>query len=101
MARKQHSHEAGYIAERMNPFVPGKKVVIYIAADQGIDVGTKYAVVCDAHSTLAGETSIPKARVAMKRPDNFCDGCRNRLIGCADSLAFYGSRRLGNKDHDL
>jgi hypothetical protein len=60
----------------MNPFVPGTKVVIYIAADQGIDVEATYAVVCDAHSTLVGETSIPSARGSMKRPDNFCDGCR-------------------------
>ena len=74
---KIHSHEAGYIAERLNPFIPGEKVVIYRANEQGIDVGIfKYAVVCDAHDTVVGESSIPKARMSMKRPDNFCDECR-------------------------
>ena len=33
--RKRHSTDAGYIAERMNPFVPGRKIVIYRAAEQG------------------------------------------------------------------
>ena len=75
MNRKQHNGEAGYIAERTNPFVPGTKVVIYIAEDQGIDVGGKYAIVCDAHSTLGSATNLPDARIQMKRPDNFCDYC--------------------------
>ena len=76
MARKVHNDEEGYIAERMNPFIR-QKVVIYLAEEQGIDVdGMRYAVVCDAHGTLVGETSIPRARLAMKRPDNFCDECR-------------------------
>lgn len=80
MNRKQHSAEAGYIAERMNPHCPGFKVCIYRAAEQGIDVGGKpYAVVCDAHGTIAGEASIPRARQSMKAPENFCDGCR-RLV---------------------
>ena len=78
MSRKQHNDELGYIAERMNPFVAGKKVVIYIAAEQGIDTGgKKYAIVCDAHSTIAGATNLPDARVVMKRPDNFCEDCLN------------------------
>ena len=77
MNRKIHSHEAGYIAERMNPFINGQKVVIYRAKEQGLDVGEyKYAVVCDAHNTIVGESSILKARASMKNPDNFCDGCR-------------------------
>ena len=75
--RKQHSLDAGYIAERMNPHVPATKVVIYTAAEQHIDtVGQKYAVVCDAHSTHGGTTSIPRARVLMKRPEEFCLACR-------------------------
>ena len=36
--RKRHSSEAGYIAERMNPFVPDTKVVIYRAAEQGLEL---------------------------------------------------------------
>ena len=73
MNRKRHSGEAGYIAERMNPYVPDTKVVIYIAKEQGIDCEHKYAVVCDTHGSIASETSIPKARVPMKWPDNFRD----------------------------
>ena len=76
MSRKIHNNDAGYIAERMNPFVDGKKVVIYVAEEQGLDVaGYKYAVVCDAHGTLNGDSSIPKARILMKHPDNFCEEC--------------------------
>jgi len=78
MTRKQHNTEPGYIAERMNPFVAGSKVVIYIADEQGLDVGDcKYAVVCDAHSTLVGTTNIPRARASMKNPAEFCQGCRD------------------------
>lgn len=75
--RKQHNQDAGYIAERMNPFVPGTKVVIYIAAEQGIDAwGDKYAVVCDAHSNIGGRTNLPEARHFMKNPCDFCQDCR-------------------------
>lgn len=75
MNRKKHSHESGYLAERKNPFVPTEKVVIYTAEKQGIDVGSnKYAVVCDAHGTICGTTSIPKARALMKYPE-FCEEC--------------------------
>ena len=74
--RKQHNQEAGYVAERMNPHVKGCKVVIYVAEKQGMDVGEKYAVVCDSHSTLVGDSSLKAARLSMKAPENFCDGCR-------------------------
>lgn len=74
MPRKIHSSEPGYVAERRNPYAPGK-VTIYIAELQGIDVAPdKYAVVCDAHATLVGVSSIPKARQFMKYPE-FCEEC--------------------------
>jgi len=80
MNRKRHSLEAGYIAERRNHLIPGLvavKVTIYVAAEQGIDVaGSRYAVVCDAHGTLCGATSMPKARQLMKQPEAFCLQCR-------------------------
>ena len=86
MARKQHNTEAGYIAERMNPHVPGRKVVIYIAAEQGIDAFAdregnphKYAVVCDQHGQIGGTTNLPKARELMKAPEDFCTGCRGTV----------------------
>ncbi len=75
--RKKHSREAGYIAERMNPHVPGKKVVIYRAAEQGLDdKDGKYAVVCDAHRTVDNVGNIPHARCLMKAPETFCLECR-------------------------
>lgn len=81
MNRKQHNTEAGYVAERMNPFVPGTKVTIYDAAKQGIDTGgTRFAVVCDAHATIIGETSLPLARASMKNPSNFCEQCRSVVL---------------------
>jgi hypothetical protein len=49
-------------------------VVIYVAEQQSIDSGAKYAVVCDAHKTIAGATSIPAARIMMKHPE-FCEAC--------------------------
>jgi hypothetical protein len=74
MNRKIHSNEAGYVAERKNPFAAGK-VTIYVATQQGIDVAPdKYAVVCDAHATIVGVSSIPKARQFMKCPE-FCEEC--------------------------
>ncbi|KKM85892.1 hypothetical protein LCGC14_1284590 [marine sediment metagenome] len=78
--RKVHSKELGYIAERMNPHIGGSKVVIYVAGKQDMDVGSnKYAVFCDGHNTLVGTTSIPKARILMKQPEQFCDSCRNLI----------------------
>ena len=75
--RKVHNHETGYVAELVNPHVPGRKVVIYEAETQGLDVGDQdYAVVCDAHGTIAGCSDIRLARQTMKAPENFCDGCR-------------------------
>jgi len=75
--RKIHNKELGYIAERKNPFAPGK-VTIYIASLQGIDVTPdKYAVVCDTHTTLVGASSIPKARQFMKYPE-FCEECMEK-----------------------
>ena len=75
--RKQHNNDAGYIAERMNPYAHGTKVVIYYADQQGLDTGgNKYAIVCTAHGTIVGDTSLPRSRSSMKDPANFCEDCR-------------------------
>ncbi len=74
--RKPHNEDAGYIAERRNPHAAGS-VTIYEATPQGIDTGgARYAVVCQAHATIIGETSIRGARLSMKEPAGFCDECR-------------------------
>jgi len=88
MNRKRHNHEAGYIAERVNPFVPHTKVVIYNANEQGIDVAEyKYAVVCDAHGQIGGEDSVRLARQSMKQPDDFCVECR---VLAEETTAMFG-----------
>ncbi len=80
--RKRHSNESGYVAERLNPNRRGHKVVIYLAEAQGIDVnGLRYATVCDQHGQVQGWPSLPKARFAMKNPDEFCTDCRNEAKG--------------------
>jgi len=75
--RKPHNEESGYIAERI--FAPsGSHIVIYIAAEQVIDVGVhKYAVMCSKHATIAGADSIPTARKVMKAAD-FCEECMSQ-----------------------
>lgn len=71
--RKPHNRDAGYIAERRNP-LSGGHTVIYHAEQQGIDAGGRYAVVCDAHGTICGTSSVPKARSLMKSAE-FCEHC--------------------------
>lgn len=72
--RKPHNEDAGYIAELIFQ-LSGSHIVIYLAREQGIDVGAdKYAVVCSKHATMTGTTSLPKARAIMKAAD-FCEEC--------------------------
>lgn len=80
--RKPHNGDAGYIAEKI--YGPScAHIVIYVAADQGIDAGPdKYAIVCTLHGTIMGAASVAKARPVMKLPE-FCEACMNereRLI---------------------
>jgi len=79
-----HKGDAGFVAERDNPFAPGTKVVVYKAAQQGIDVGPdRYAVVCDAHGSILGDSSAKAARSDMAHPAEFCEGCRARAAELA------------------
>lgn len=74
--RKRYSGNAGYIAQRK---FYDAYIVIYLAAEQGIDVGeNKYAVSCETHGEMVGVTSLKNARSAMKAPD-YCSGCRPYL----------------------
>lgn len=79
--RKPHNQDAGYIAEKQ---YQGSHIVIYRADEQGIDVGSdKYAVVCSAHSTICGASSLPLARLSMKYPE-FCQDCMDNDRGFDD-----------------
>lgn len=52
-------------------------VVIYDAAESGIDVGgDRYAVVCEAHGVIVGERAMVRARLSMRASENFCGECR-------------------------
>lgn len=76
-SRKPYNSDAGYVASRRNEINHGW-VVIYVAADQGIDVvPDKYAVVCQEHKTICGVSSIPKARPFLKIPE-FCEACMSQ-----------------------
>lgn len=72
--RKPYNDKAGYVCSRRNEINRGW-VVVYIAEEQGIDVGPdRYAVVCETHATICGASSIPKARPFLKYPE-FCEEC--------------------------
>jgi hypothetical protein len=80
--RKPYNENAGYVASRHNIINYGW-VVIYVAAEQGIDVGTdKYATVCEKHGTTCGTTSVARARSFLKFPE-FCEECMDeaRALG--------------------
>ena len=82
--RKPYNHLAGYKASRKNSLT-GDWVVIYIAEEQGVDVAPdRYAVSCEAHSTLVGASSMPQARAGMKNPDMWCEACQELANGGSD-----------------
>lgn len=49
-------------------------ITIYNASECGMDVGKKYAVVCETHNCLVGTSSLTRAHQIMKCPD-FCEKC--------------------------
>lgn len=74
---------AGYVARARGVGGVGW-VVVYRAAAQGVDVGgLRYAVSCEMHSTVVGDATRASALESMRRPDNFCDECRDAV----DALA--------------
>lgn len=78
--RKPYNDCKGYVASRHN-LINGGWVVIYRAAEQGIDVGEyKYAVVCEKHATILGVTSVAKGRSLLKYPE-FCEECMRDIDG--------------------
>ena len=92
-ARAQHSRDAGYIAERKNPYAPSKMIVIYHAKAQGIDVDDRLAVVCHAHGTTVSARTVTQAKQTMKNPAGWCDGCR-RLAAEQERPRFRTSEEM-------
>jgi hypothetical protein len=70
--------EAGHIAEAVYA-ASGSRIVVYVASEQGIDCGARYAVVCSAHATILGESSLRSARRTMRHPE-FCEDCMNASL---------------------
>lgn len=71
------SSHAGYVGHAVYK-ATGARIVVYVAQEQGLDVDGRYAVVCELHSTLAGETSKRRALRDMRRPE-FCEDCMNGM----------------------
>jgi hypothetical protein len=73
--RKPYNDRAGYVASLRSGAAAGW-VVIYEAADAGLDVGgARYAVCCESHGTLVGCGGLKGARSSMKAPASFCEAC--------------------------
>ena len=51
---------------------------VYIASEQGIDVDTKYAVVCETHSTILEGRTLKTAKFDAGRSWDWCDGCQSK-----------------------
>lgn len=81
--RKPFNDRAGYVASRKNALTNIHNV-IYIASEQGIDVGDKYVTVCEAHGTMIGSPNIPTARIDMKDASQWCGVCRSLLSNISD-----------------
>jgi len=52
---------------------------IFVAIEQGIDCGDKYAVVCRDHATILGVPTLAHAHDAATDPTQFCDDCRIKI----------------------
>ena len=71
--RKPHSDRDGYIASRLGPL---GWVVLCLSEPQRLDAEGKYAVTCEAHSSIGYAASVPKGRAMMRDPSSFCVECR-------------------------
>lgn len=73
----QPSEQAGYLAHRDT--ITGR-TVLYEAAAQGLDAGgMRYAIVCEQHGCVGGDSSKRRAMVSLRHPRNFCEQCEREL----------------------
>lgn len=62
----------------------GTLITIYLANEQGIDVGDqKYAVVCRDHGSILGVSTLAEAHSWLAMPAEWCDACR---MGTTDNV---------------
>lgn len=89
--------QAGYIKHRT--FEPsGSRIVVYRASEQGIDIGERYAVVCELHGMISGVSSKRQALADMRHPIDFCAECMESV--CEDLCAEGLLERVEPDDHD-
>lgn len=69
-AKSEHPNadDAGFI-------YGAKHAVVYDSVEQGVDAGSKYAVVCE-HGNLVTDDSLVRAKQSARWPWNFCEKCR-------------------------
>lgn len=87
--------DAGALARRV--WVPsGSVIAVYHSRDLGVDpLAGKFTTVCEKHGTMAGSSSLGRAKAAMEYPE-FCGEC---MSGKASrDYTFKGSADLGYLD---
>jgi hypothetical protein len=75
MSERDYENLAGFVAKRKNRLIGRNVVALYVAAEQGIDVGTdKYAAVCEEHGNIGGFATQRQAIPWLAEPE-FCEDC--------------------------
>lgn len=77
-ARKPYNGVEGYWAS-LRSGAGGGYVVIYVAERRKLPLSTRFGVVCEVHGVAAGAATDPAARLLMKVPGRFCEGCATAL----------------------
>lgn len=89
--------QAGYIKHRT--FEPsGSRIVVYRAAEQGIDIEERYAVVCELHGIISGVSSKRQALADMRHPIDFCQECFEAV---ADQLVKEGLLEVATNEDEI
>jgi hypothetical protein len=66
---------AGYRTQRKNK-ITGDAVVVYRAADQGIEDEERWMVMCEGHNEFVGTATLRLAISAAREPDQWCSACQ-------------------------
>jgi hypothetical protein len=86
VSSESHKTDAGFVAEKL--YKPSDSmIVLYVAEEQGLNTGGKYAVVCSAHGNLIGDRSLQRAKQSMREPSRFCPDCYDAAVTAGIKLA--------------
>lgn len=62
----------------------GKHSSVWLSNPKLADVGkNKYTVICENHGALIGASSVKDAIRVANNTHNFCDDCRDEMLGKA------------------